>query len=144
MSIKTNELPQVETVQAADAMIVDTAGGTKRALFSQACDFFEAELEPAMRKAADGQIHAADGFEAGSVRITNSQAYPFNAGIATVVLNIPRQNMDYIVNAEVTAATGNVQTVEVYDKQLNGFKLRYDGSATAVTIKYYVTGGMRA
>ena len=52
--------------------------------------------------------------------------------------------MDYVVNVEVTAAAGNIQTVEVYDKQLNGFKLRYDGSATSATIKYYVTGGMQA
>lgn len=144
MSIKTNELPQVAAVQAADAILVDTADGTKRALFSQACDFFETELKPAMQKTAVEQINVTDGFEAGSVRITNSQAYPFNAGVATVDLRTPRQSMDYVVDVEVVAATGNIQTIEVYDKQLNGFKIRYDGSATNVTIKYYVTGGMQA
>ena len=142
MSIKTGELPQAATLNATDAMLVTTERGTEQVLFGQASAFFRDALTPSMQ--ASAQVRAIDGFEAGSVRITNSQAYPFNAGVATVVLNTPRQNMDYVVSAEVTAATGNVQTVEVYDKQLNGFKIRYDGSATVVTIKYYVTGGMQA
>jgi len=47
------------------------------------------------------------------------------------------------VQVELESANGNVQGLEVYDKQLNGFKIRYDGSATTVTVKYYVTGGMQ-
>lgn len=30
----------------------------------------------------------------------------------------------------------------LYDKALNGFKLRYTGSAAHVTVRYYVHGGM--
>ena len=144
MSIKTDELPQASSVTANNSMLVNTDNGTEQLNFGKASQFFEETLRPTMQAEAAEQVRKSDNFEAGSVRITNSQAYPFNAGTATVVLNTPRQNMNYVVNVEVTAATGNVQTVEVYDKQLNGFKLRYDGSATSATIKYYVTGGMQA
>lgn len=143
MSIKTGELPRASSVTANNSMLVNTDNGTEQLDFGKASRFFEEALTPTMQAEAAEQVRKSDKFEAGSVRITNSQAYPFNAGTATVVLNTPRQNMDYVVNVEVTAATGNVQTVEVYDKQLNGFKLRYDGSATSATIKYYVTGGMQ-
>ena len=106
MSIKTGELPQAATLNATDAMLVTTERGTEQVLFGQASAFFRDALTPSMQAAASAQVRAIDGFEAGSVRITNSQAYPFNAGVATVVLNTPRQNMDYVVSAEVTAATG--------------------------------------
>lgn len=144
MSIKTDELPRASSVTANNSMLVNTDNGTEQLEFGKASQFFKDALVPTMQIEAAEQVRKSDGFEAGSVRITNSQAYPFNAGTATVVLNTPRQNMDYVVNVEVTAAAGNIQTVEVYDKQLNGFKLRYDGSATSATIKYYVTGGMQA
>lgn len=144
MSIRTGELPQASSVTAQNSMLVNTDNGTEQLEFGKASQFFQEALKPAMQAEAAAQVRSADGFESGSVRLTNSQAYPFNAGTATVVLNTPRQNMDYVVNVEVTAAAGNIQTVEVYDKQLNGFKLRYDGSATSATIKYYVTGGMQA
>lgn len=144
MSIKTGELPRASSVTANSSMLVNTDNGTKQLDFGKASQFFEEALRPTIQSEAAEQVQKSDGFEAGSVKITNGQAYPFNSGTATIVLNTPRQNMNYVVNVEVTAATGNVQTVEVYDKQLNGFKLRYDGSATSATIKYYVTGGMQA
>lgn len=89
-------------------------------------------------------LEAETTFEVGTVTITNIRPYPFNTGSATVALKIPRLGMGYIVHTEVTVAEGNIQSVEVYDKQLNGFKIRYDGSATSATIKYYVSGGMHA
>lgn len=87
-------------------------------------------------------LEAETTLEVGSVTITNSQAYPFNTGSATVALKVPRLGMDYIVHTEVISTEGNIQSVEVYDKQLNGFKIRYDGSAASAEIKYYVSGGM--
>lgn len=143
MSIKSNELPRSVSVQSTDAMLINTAKGTEQLPFSQASSFFAKELAPDMRSAAAEQMAAVDGYEVGVVRITNSQAYPFNSGIATVALETPRQSMNYVINVEITEAAGNVQAIEVCDKQLNGFKLRYDGSATSVTVKYYVTGGMQ-
>ena len=43
---------------------------------------------------------------------------------------------------EVISADGEVGNVIVTDKQLNGFKIAFTGSAKNVTIKYYVQGGM--
>ena len=144
MSIKVNELPQATSVQGTDVLLVNTERGTEQVSVSQAGEFFGEQLRPDMQRVAKEQVQETDGFEAGNVVISNNQVYPFNSGVATVALNTLRQNLDYVVNAEVVSAFGNVQTVEVYDKQLNGFKIRYDGSATNVTIKYYVTGGMQA
>ncbi len=141
--IKTTDLPQVAAVQGTDAMLVNTAAGAGQASFSAASEFFKNELKPAVQTEAAAQIDAKEGAEKGSVTITNNQVYPFNAGSATVALSTPRKNLDYIVNAEMASASGNVQAIEVYDKQLNGFKIRFDGSATSVTIKYYVTGGLQ-
>lgn len=144
MSIKVNELPQATSVQGTDVLLVNTERGTEQVSVSQAGEFFGEQLRPDMQRVAKEQVQETDGFEAGNVVISNNQVYPFNSGVATVALNTLRQNLDYVVTAEVVSAFGNVQTVEVYDKQLNGFKIRYDGSATSVTIKYYVTGGMQA
>lgn len=142
--IKTNELPQVDALQAEDRILVDTgAVGTGGVSYGAMVEQVKGAMLPTMRSEAAAQISARECAEKGSVTITNDQAYPFNAGIATVALGTPRENLDYIVNAEISVAVGNVQAVEVYDKQLNGFKIRYDGSATSVTIKYYVTGGMQ-
>lgn len=141
--IKTTELPQAAAVHGTDAMLVNTEAGARQVSFSAAAEFFKNELKPAMQAEAADQISTQESAEKGSVTITNNQAYPFNTGIATVALGTPRQNLDYITNIEIAAAVGNVQAIEVYDKQLNGFKIRYDGSATSVTIKYYVTGGMQ-
>lgn len=141
--IKTTELPRPAAVQGTDTMLVNTEAGAGQVPFSVASAFFKNELKPTVQTEAAAQISARECAEKGSVTITNSQVYPFNAGIATVALGTPRENLDYIVNTEISAAVGNVQAIEVYDKQLNGFKIRYDGSATSVTIKYYVTGGMQ-
>ena len=43
---------------------------------------------------------------------------------------------------EVVSADGLVGDIEVYDKALNGFKIRYTGSAKNVKLRYYVQGGM--
>lgn len=141
--IKTTDLPLGAAVQGTDTMLVNMEVGVGQVPFSAASEFFKDELKPTVQTEAAAQISAQESAEKGSVTITNNQAYPFNAGIATVALGTPRKNLDYITNVEIAAAVGNVQAIEVYDKQLNGFKIRYDGSATSVTIKYYVTGGMQ-
>ena len=82
--------------------------------------------------------------EIGTVTITNTQPYPFPLDPETVNLQTQRKTLDYTVVTEISKATGNVQAIEVYDKQLNGFKIKIDGSATSATITYYVSGGMKA
>lgn len=88
------------------------------------------------------QLDAKYAVEVGTTTLTNSKAYPFNNSDATVSLNTPRDNLNYTVTTEVTATSGCVGEVEVYDKQLNGFKLRFTGSGTQATVKYYVQGGL--
>lgn len=54
-----------------------------------------------------------------------------------------RQNLFYDVETEVTAYSGGLPgDIIVSDKQLNGFKLEFDGSAKSVTIAYKIKEGM--
>ena len=55
-----------------------------------------------------------------------------------------RDTLDYRVSAEVQGDIVNVGDVVIYDKQLNGFKVKYTGSASSVTVKLYVSGGYAA
>lgn len=80
--------------------------------------------------------------EVGQVALTNSETFPFNNSIKTIALQKQRDNLNYRVITEVISADGEVGNVIVTDKQLNGFKIAFTGSAKNVTIKYYVQGGM--
>lgn len=77
-----------------------------------------------------------------TVTLTNSLTFPFNDSVYTVSLATPRKTLNYDVSWEVTAADGNVGDIVVSDKQLNGFKIAFDGSATSVTLKIRIKGGM--
>lgn len=81
--------------------------------------------------------------EMGTVNLVNSEQYPFNNSAVTVTLATSRKNLDYMVHAEVVSSSGSVESVEAYDKQLNGFKIGFTGSATAAQINYFVSGGMQ-
>lgn len=76
------------------------------------------------------------------VTLTNSLDYPFNNSATTIALEHERDNLTYRVGVEVVEADGLVGDILVYDKALNGFKIRYTGSAQNVTLRCYVTGGM--
>ncbi|HEX2986109.1 MAG TPA: phage tail protein [Caproiciproducens sp.] len=80
--------------------------------------------------------------EVGTVTLNNTKVYPFSDSDTTINLITARNNLDYTVETEVVSSTGSVERVEVYGKQLNGFKIRFLGSGTAATIKYYVRGGL--
>lgn len=80
--------------------------------------------------------------EIGEVTLTNSQEYPFNNSEITVSLSKARDTLNYRVDIEIVSAVGFPGKIEVYDKQLNGFKIKFTGSATSVTVKYIVQGGM--
>lgn len=79
--------------------------------------------------------------EFGVVTIKNTNKYPFSSASITVPIKEKRSNFDYVVQIEVSETDGNVETIEVFDKQLNGFKLAFKGSAKNVKLKYKVTGG---
>lgn len=80
--------------------------------------------------------------EIGQVTLKNSETFPFNNSIETIALQKQRDTLNYRVTTEVISADGEVGNVIVTDKQLNGFKIAFTGSAKNVTIKYYVQGGM--
>lgn len=81
--------------------------------------------------------------ESGLVALTNTNKYPFPGSAVTVSIAKLRSSLNYRVETEVKSATGGfVEEIEVYDKQLNGFKVRLKGSATSVSLKYFVIGGL--
>lgn len=79
--------------------------------------------------------------EVGTVTLSNSETFPFNNSQVSVSLTKARSTLNYIVIAEVTAATGNVGEIVISDKLVNGFKIAFTGSATSATVKYKVIGG---
>lgn len=85
--------------------------------------------------------------ETGTVTLTNTNKvfFGFNNSGSTVALKTVRKTMNYDLDIEVVeVAGGQVGNVIVYDKQLNGFKLKFEGSAKTVKVKYKVRGGMYA
>lgn len=79
--------------------------------------------------------------ESGSITLNNSLVFPFNNSQTTIALANTQLDTDYAVIAEV-GNQGNVGDITVFDKQVNGFKMAYTGSAASVTINYYVLGGL--
>lgn len=74
---------------------------------------------------------------------TNRDFYNNNS-VQTVALAVARDTLNYTVDVEIQGDIANVGDVVVYDKQLNGFKVKYTGSAASVTVKLYVHGGNAA
>ncbi len=81
-------------------------------------------------------------YEIGTVTLTNTKQYPFTDSEQTITLATTRDNLDYVVVAEVLSANGSCELQPAYDKQLNAFKLKFLGSATTAYIKYFVQGGL--
>lgn len=98
----------------------------------------------------DGRLDEHDeefSAEVGTVTLTNTNSgfFAFNNSGSTVALTKTRKTMNYDITTEVTSFTGGqLGEVVIYDKQLNGFKLKFTGSAKNVTVKYKVRGGMCA
>jgi len=88
-------------------------------------------------------VRAASATETGTVTLTNSKEYPFNNSRVTVAITNTRDNLFYDVETSVTAYSGGPPgDIIVSDKQLNGFKLEFDGSAKSVTVAYKIKEGM--
>lgn len=77
----------------------------------------------------------------GSAVLTNSLAFPFNNSLKSVALSHALENANYEVVILSITATGNPGEIEISDRQVNGFKLAYTGSASTVTVNYAVIGG---
>lgn len=80
--------------------------------------------------------------ESGEITLTNSQKYPFNNSVASVALKQRMETTAYTVETDVLSATGEVGRIVISDKQLNGFKISYTGSAKTAKIKFFVKGGL--
>ena len=76
--------------------------------------------------------------------LTNTKDFYFNNSVQTVAIASQRATLDYRVDVEVQGDVVNVGDVVVFDKQQNGFKVKYTGSAPSVTVKLYVRGGNAA
>lgn len=73
--------------------------------------------------------------------LNNSQVYPHNNSVKTLRLVTPRNTKDYTVTVEPVAVKGGaVGEFEISDKLLNGFKIKYTGSAKSVSVRCYVRG----
>lgn len=82
--------------------------------------------------------------ETKTVSLKNSANYPFNGSVTNVTLTKSRSTLNYTVEAEATAADGSVGEIVITDKQKNGFKVAFTGSATAVTVQLKIRGGILA
>lgn len=87
-------------------------------------------------------LNAVTAMEEKTVTLTNSSSYPFNNSESTIDLNFKRTTTNYDVEAEVIEHSGYVGNILISDKLLNGFKVRFDGSASTVTVKLIIKGGM--
>ena len=76
--------------------------------------------------------------------LTNTKDFYFNNSVQTVAITSQRDTLDYRVDVEVQGDVVNVGDVVVFDKQQNGFKVKYTGSAPSVTVKLYVREGNAA
>ena len=80
MSIKTNELQQLMSVQGTDSILADSAAGTGRVPFSTAAQFFDQELvKPGSAVGAALENKAAADFS----NLPNPQAALYNLGAGT-------------------------------------------------------------
>ena len=80
--------------------------------------------------------------ETGTVTLNNSGGFLFNNSKVTVPLTNVRDNLNYVVEIiSVTPSGGPAGEVEVSERQVNGFKMAFTGSATSVAVTYAVIGG---
>ena len=84
--------------------------------------------------ALDGEVILAD--------LTNAKDFYFNNSAKTIALSKRRNSLDYRVFTEIQGTPANAGDILVYDKQLNGFKIAYTGSAKSVSVKCFVQGGV--
>ena len=80
--------------------------------------------------------------ETGEKTLTNSLQFPFNNSIVSVPLSVTRDNLNYVVVViKVEATGGPAGDIEITERQVNGFKMAFTGSASQVKVTYAVIGG---
>ena len=92
----------------------------------------------------DGEIqHLWDNMnqEFGTATLTNTYTFPFNNSSKTVALSNTRDNLSYVVEILSVSGDGKVGEIEITDRQVNGFKMRFTSSAKSAVVNYCVIGG---
>ena len=102
----------------------------------------EADVELLKQVVITGEVESLVICETGTASLTNSLAFPFNNSKKSIALVNQQEDTNYVVYTEIQNATGNPGEIVDSDKQINGFKLAHTGGATAVSVKYYVLGGL--
>ena len=105
-------------------------------------DASESQARSAADSALDALIKSRTLTETGTVNLTNTLEFPFNDSQVSVSIPTARNSLNYtVLILSATAESGNVGEIEISDRQINGFKIAYTGSASAVTVTYAVIGG---
>ena len=87
-------------------------------------------------------LEKATAQETGEVTLNNTLEFPFNDSQVSIPLTVRRDNLNYVVEViSVTPTGGPSGEIEVSDRQVNGFKMAFTGSATKCVVKYAVIGG---
>lgn len=102
----------------------------------------DASAAAALLLIASGLLQQQTAVEKHVVTLTNTMSQPFNNSQQTISLNGTKDSTDYFVDVEIADHDGNVGDVKIYDKQVNGFKVKFEGSATSVTLILRVQGGI--
>ena len=102
---------------------------------------FDAHIATALLAIAADQNRYNTNTEVVVVDLQNTKRFPFSDAWQRVIMN-KRNTTDYTVTAEVIEHRGNVGDITITYKELNGFIVQYDGSATSAKIKLTITGGM--
>ena len=82
--------------------------------------------------------------QTGSKTLTNNLVFPFNDSQVSVALSHALDNTNYDVVIKSATGAGNIGEIEITDRQVNGFKMAFTGSANSVTVTYAVIGGYDA
>jgi hypothetical protein len=115
-------------VRTDEVKLDDTYTAGRIMLFRQIQDGYENQAE----------VHTL------SLSMTGN-AWPFNNTETTVALSFLRETTEYGVDVNVISYSGGrLGSITATGRALNGFKLVHDGSATSVTVRVRVTGGMTA
>jgi len=88
------------------------------------------------------QLQVDNEVEEQTITLTNSKKYPFNNSEKVVALQKARVSKAYLVDVELVSHDGDVGDIIIGDKLLNGFKVRFDGSAKSATVTLRIKGGL--
>lgn len=103
---------------------------------------FDLKAAEAFHLIVTRQLADAVTAERHTITLTNTDKYPFNNSAQTIALDERRNNTEYTVEPEVLSRSGTVGDIVIYDKQTNGFKVKFEGSGTRATVLLKVTGGL--